>query len=91
MPYIPKSTRIAFASAEREIAAAMSLLAHKVGPGGLNYLLTVVIREYLISKGTNYATVNDILGALSGAKSEFYRRVAAPYEDKKILENGDVY
>ena len=30
-------------------------------------------------------------GALRCAQMEFYRRVAAPYEDKKIQENGDVY
>jgi hypothetical protein len=24
-------------------------------------------------------------------KQEFYRRVAMPYEDSKIAENGDVY
>lgn len=30
-------------------------------------------------------------GALRGAQLEFYARVARPYEDKKIIENGDVY
>jgi hypothetical protein len=35
--------------------------------------------------------VNDVVGALDGAKAEFQRRVVAPYEDKKIRENGDVY
>jgi hypothetical protein len=43
------------------------------------------------AKGKNYQTVNDIVGALEGAKMEFYRRAAAPYEDLKIKENGDVY
>lgn len=33
----------------------------------------------------------EIGGAIECAKLEFYRRVAAPYEDKKIAENGDVY
>ena len=41
--------------------------------------------------GNSYATINDIIGALEGAKMEFYRRVVAPYEDEKIKENGDVY
>jgi hypothetical protein len=31
------------------------------------------------------------MGALEGAKMEMYRRVAAGYEDKAILRNGDVY
>lgn len=32
-----------------------------------------------------------VLGAIECAKLEFYRRVAAPYETTKALENGDVY
>ncbi len=31
------------------------------------------------------------MGALEGSKLEFYRRIAAPYENKKMKENGDVY
>jgi len=60
-------------------------------PGELNYQLTMVVRAYLKHHGLRYATINDILGALEGAKAEFYRRVAAPYEDSKIAENGDIY
>ena len=59
--------------------------------GELNYQLTVVCKDYMEHKGLSYATINDIVGALEGAKLEFYRRVAAPYEDKKIIENGDCY
>lgn len=40
----------------------------------------------------NYESeMGDLLGAIEAAKLEFYRRVAAPYEDKKCMENGDVY
>ena len=59
--------------------------------GELNYYLTRLCEEYWTCFGPNYATINDIVGALEGAKLEFYRRIAVPYEDKKILENGDVY
>ena len=38
-----------------------------------------------------YQTMNDIIGALEGAKLEFYRRVVVPYENDKIEQNGDVY
>ena len=62
-----------------------------VGPGDLNYLITKMLLRYLEQKGSSYQTINDVVGALEGAKMEFYRRVAAPYEDKKIKENGDVY
>lgn len=60
-------------------------------PGELNYILTVIVRDYFRTHGANYRAANDIIGALEGAKLEFYRRVVAPYEDTKIKENGDVY
>jgi hypothetical protein len=31
-----------------------------------------------------------ITGVLENIKQEYYRRVAEPYEDKKIIENGDI-
>lgn len=58
--------------------------------GELNYVITNIINEYYKYEG-GYSSINDVIGALEGAKLEFYRRVAAPYEDVKIKENGDVY
>jgi hypothetical protein len=60
-------------------------------PGELNYVFTEIALRYIRDFGLNYAHVNDVIGALECAKLEFYRRLAAPYEDKKIAENGDVY
>lgn len=59
--------------------------------GELNYSLTVFMRRYVVTKGLSYQTINDVLGALEGAKAEFYRRVAVPYENTKLTINGDVY
>jgi len=59
-------------------------------PGELNFVITGIIDEYL-SGDFSYQAINDVVGALECAKMELYRRVAAPYEDKKIEENGDVY
>lgn len=59
--------------------------------GELNFVLTSVIEDYRLFHGDSYQIFNDIVGALEGAKQEFYRRIVAPYEDKKIIENGDVY
>jgi len=58
--------------------------------GELNYVITTIIRDYY-DKSPSYQSINDVVGALEGAKLEFYRRVAAPYEDNKIILNGDVY
>ena len=60
-------------------------------PGELNYLFTKQAIAYVEANGLDYQAINDVLGALAGCSAEFYRRVAAPYEDRKILMNGDVY
>jgi hypothetical protein len=60
-------------------------------PGELNYLISTLINEYILREGLNYATLNSIVGVLECAKLELYRRIAAPYEDEKCDENGDVY
>ena len=82
MPYIHKDDRLLL-----ELNGPSSVKT----AGELNFLITALCIEYLNTNGTNYQRINDIVGALEGAKLEFYRRVAAPYEDQKIKENGDVY
>ena len=59
--------------------------------GELNYAFTREILRYIDVQGLDYSIINDIVGALEGAKAEFQRRVVAPYEDRKIAQNGDVY
>jgi hypothetical protein len=59
--------------------------------GELNYAITRLITVFVEDWGLSYGTLNDVVGALECAKLELYRRVAAPYEDSKIRENGDVY
>jgi hypothetical protein len=86
MPYIKQEMRNALADEALfdNIAAAID------NPGELNYVITLLLRQYF-KFHSNYQGINDIIGALEGAKLEFYRRVAAPYEDEKIKLNGDVY
>lgn len=60
-------------------------------PGELNYAITLMCWLYLQSKGVSYTNMNEVVGVLECAKLELYRRMAAPYEDTKIEENGDVY
>lgn len=64
--------------------------------GELNYKITKACIKYLGTPAYadgkyNYSKINEIIGVLECCKQEFYRRIAAPYEDKKIEENGDVY
>lgn len=58
--------------------------------GELNYVITSIIHGYFEQNGGRYQQANDIIGALEGAKLEFYRKIVAPYEETKIKENGDV-
>lgn len=88
MPYVDAESRARFEKAIDEMREAMHFL---VTPGELNYLFTRLAIMYIERKGENYTHLNDVLGTLSGAHAEFYRRVVVPYEDAKIAANGDVY
>lgn len=79
MPYVDNRTR-----AELEKRTPQT-------PGELNYAITQLLIAYTKSQGLSYQTINDINGAVEGAKLEYYFRVARKYEDRKIRENGDVY
>ncbi len=59
--------------------------------GDLNFLFTHHVNEFLKLRGLSYSNINEAIGALECAKMELYRRIAAPYEDTKIEDNGDVY
>lgn len=78
MPYIKKKDRVR-ANVIPETA------------GELNYYITRAVNQYLQCEGLSYQTINDIVGALEGAKAEFQRRIVVPYENAKLKENGDVY
>ena len=79
MPYI---------KADRRIPLTM---ACPLSPGELNYAFTRMALGYIERHGKDYQHISEVIGAFECAKLEFYRRMAAPYEDTKIAENGDVY
>ena len=96
MPYIKKEDRkdldkhikkLGKIIAERNIANCTCIC------GDLNYTVTKLIKETLKAENVekSYAQLNEIIGMLESCKLEFYRREVAPYEDKKIKENSDVY
>lgn len=80
MPYIPQNRRTELYEKPLPETA-----------GELNFLITVLVDDFINHKGKNYQTLNEAIGALECAKQELYRRIAAPYEDEKIKENGEVY
>lgn len=80
MPYIDEEAREALAAG-----------APSATPGELNYVITRLAQEYVQVRGLSYQTLNDVMGALTGALSEFQRRVVRPYEERKRAANGDVF
>jgi len=96
MPYIKQEDRKRFTHSPQKLGPESSIsLLQETGKrcgsaGDLNYAFTVIAQAYLKEQGLNYQHINDVIGALEGCKLELYRRVAAPYEDVKIAENGDV-
>lgn len=57
--------------------------------GEINYIISRLCDAML--EEVRYSKINALIGVLECAKLELYRRVAAPYENDKIDENGDVY
>ena len=85
MPYIPTEDRPAI---DEHISAIEYLSI-----GELNYAITSLIQDYLreVDNHMAYSDINEVIGVLECAKMELYRRIAVPYEERKIKENGDVY
>lgn len=81
MPYIPQARRVELLECHDAPKTA----------GELTFLITEQLARYVREKGKSYTTINDCLGALEGAKLEFYRKVVSKYEDQKCAENGEVY
>lgn len=84
MPYIKREDRT-------KILEGLELVPEMNHPGELNYAITVLCHCFLENNGgLNYRNVNEVIGVLECAKMELYRKVAVPYEEKKIELNGDV-
>lgn len=80
MPYLPKPDR------ERMLREW-----EPTTPGELNFLITTLALRYWVNSKQNYQGLNDIVGAMTSAQAEFYRRMAVPYENAKARSNGDLY
>ncbi len=80
MPYIKQEDRKQLDAFEKRPSNA----------GELNYHLHTFIAQYIEDNGECYQSYNDVLGALEGIKLELYRRRVSKYENKKMVENGDI-
>ena len=91
MPYINPEDRVKIDQLVEDSESAFVLGMNLENAGELNYFITMIIRGYMNGHGMSYQRLNDIVGALEGAKAEYQRRIVGPYEDRKRDENGDVY
>lgn len=81
MPYITRSARDWVDAGKPPFTA-----------GELNYKISRLAEDYIAEQGgLSYHSLNEVLGVLECVKLELYRRLAAPYEDDKIAQNGDVF
>ena len=56
--------------------------------GEINYSFSRILAKSM--GDISYSKIAMITGVLENIKQEFYRRIASSYEDKKIVENGDI-
>lgn len=91
MPYIKDEERQNLEQSLASLAAQVIVKEDSSQAGVLNYCISALFNEVLKTRGLNYRNVNELIGVLECAKLELYRRVASPYEDLKVEENGDVF
>jgi len=89
MPYIKKEDRPKWDKLVDLVAETIkeAKIDEKSIDGNLNYFITRIMHKCYSPSYYNY---NKAMGVLECIKQELYRRIVAPYEDKKVAENGDV-
>ena len=84
MPYIPQRNRARIRECAESLADAVKM------EGEANYAVTVLMHALTRKWGCSYTMMARLMGMLECVKQEYYRRVMQPYEDKKMLDNGDI-
>jgi hypothetical protein len=88
MPYIDQKSRDKFNGLIDEVFV---MLDEKNWEGELNYIFSMLIKNVLdTNQRKNYKNINAAIGLLECCKQELYRMTAAPYEDIKIKDNGNL-
>lgn len=97
MPYIDPKSRKRLDSlinmlATRITTEAMLTSDPAAFAGLLNYVCTEIALKVIYCRFGNirYWLIATVTGIFHNIADEFYRRVAAPYEDEQIAKNGDL-
>ncbi|MBS7641759.1 hypothetical protein KEJ40_01145 [Candidatus Bathyarchaeota archaeon] len=87
MPYIKPERRPPLDRIVDEVVDVLAGTPSQEWDGQLNYLITRILKRLYEPSYLNYERV---MGLLSCIQHEFYRRFIASYEDRKIVEYGDI-
>jgi hypothetical protein len=87
MPYITGCDRNDYNEDLQHLISDIAEQGWKVGD--VTYAVYCIVQHWFCDK-PKFQTIAEIRGMLSSVRSEFDRRYAFAYEDKKIRENGDV-
>ena len=88
MPYIKQENRKKYDDIVNNLSE--KLIANGCTKGDYNYVITRLMHLYIKEKGISYSKLSDVVGILRDVGTEFDRTVVAPYEEKKIKENGNI-
>jgi len=84
MPYIKQERRKLFDTHLQDCSRQIE------NEGELNYCIYKLATLVIERIGESYHNLGMCSSAMEHAKLEWYRRRLSPYEDRKIIENGDV-
>ncbi len=91
MPYINQQIRDDLDYEVERLIDKLLYLRPELRGGALNYIIcTLAYRVWGLKDKMRYAAIAEAIGHVNCAALELYRRFAAPYEDKKMEENGDI-
>lgn len=92
MPYVAEDYRSDVIDPIVALVHQVRGLPQRKQAGVLNYIISEIVSRTLRPvEGWDYASIHDAHGVFVDAGAEFYRRVAAPYEDKARAKNGDLW
>lgn len=95
MPYVDDESRNRDQLTDKIVDLKKSMLHFNDDEieGVLNYTITSLLDVVMLvskEKRWRYKYISRVVGVMFCCVLEFYRRLAAPYEDKAIFKNGDV-
>lgn len=67
-----------------------NLVSYINSKGDLNYVICELVGQYIAQTGVTYDKMSEKIDAVHDAEAELRRRLLDPYEDQKIIDNGDV-